>query len=195
VSSLRPALALRTATVAVLTTATAALFTLVPATAATAPTVSATPAVTTPVSDAPVRNVANSSFAFASPAAAVAAAKTGASPAAARASAVQKALGKVGAPYRWGASGPAAFDCSGLTSWAFKQAGISLPRTSRAQSAVGTPVSKANLQPGDLVFFYKPVSHVAIYVGNGKVVHASTSGQPVKIGNLNRMPFNSARRV
>jgi cell wall-associated NlpC family hydrolase len=195
VSSLRPALALRTATVAALTTATAALFTLVPATAATAPAVSATPAVTTPVSDAPVRNVANSSFAFASPAAAVAAAKTGASPAAARASAVQKALGKVGAPYRWGASGPSAFDCSGLTSWAFKQAGVSLPRTSRAQSAVGTPVSKANLQPGDLVFFYKPVSHVAIYIGNGKVVHASTSGQPVKIGNLNRMPFNSARRV
>jgi cell wall-associated NlpC family hydrolase len=196
VSSHRPALALRTATVAALTTATAALFTLVPATAATAPAVSATPAVTTtPVSDAPVRNVANSSVAFAAPAAAVAAAQTGASPAASRASAVQKALGKVGAPYRWGASGPSAFDCSGLTSWAFKQAGVSLPRTSRAQSAVGTPVSKANLQPGDLVFFYKPVSHVAIYVGNGKVVHASTSGQPVKIGNLNAMPFNSARRV
>ncbi|MEK6443368.1 C40 family peptidase [Pseudonocardia sp. T1-2H] len=193
-SSLRPALALRTATVAVLTTATAALFTLVPATAATAPAASATTAVTTPVT-APVRNVANSSSAFASPAAAVAAAKTGASPAAARASAVQKALGKVGAPYRWGASGPSAFDCSGLTSWAFKQAGISLPRTSRAQSRVGTPVSKANLQPGDLVFFYKPVSHVAIYIGNGKVVHASRAGQPVKISNLNRMPFNSARRV
>jgi cell wall-associated NlpC family hydrolase len=195
VSSLRPALALRTATVAALTTATAALFTLVPATAATAPAESATPAVTAPVSDAPVRNVANSSVAFAAPAAAVAAAKTGASPAASRASAVQKALGKVGAPYRWGASGPSAFDCSGLTSWAFKQAGISLPRTSRAQSAVGTPVSKANLQPGDLVFFYKPVSHVAIYIGNGKVVHASTSGQPVKTGNLSAMPFNSARRI
>lgn len=192
-SSLRPVLAIRAATVAAVTTATAALFTLVPATAATAPAVSATPAAT--VVTTPVQPVVNSSLTFAAPAAAVAAAQTSLSPAASRASAMQNALGKLGTPYRWGAAGPSAFDCSGLTSWAFKQAGVSLPRTSRAQATVGTPVAKANLQPGDLVFFYKPVSHVGIYIGNGQVVHASTSGQPVKIGNVSAMPFNSARRV
>jgi peptidoglycan DL-endopeptidase CwlO len=116
-------------------------------------------------------------------------------PAAVRASALSSALGKLGAPYRWGAAGPRAFDCSGLASWAFRQAGVTLPRTSRAMSRVGTPVAKSQLQPGDLVFFYRPVSHVAIYIGNGQVVHASTSGQPVKITALNRMPFAGARRI
>jgi cell wall-associated NlpC family hydrolase len=118
-----------------------------------------------------------------------------ASLAARSAGALSKAMSKIGKPYVYGATGPNAFDCSGLVGWAYKQVGVSLPRTSAAQSRVGTPVSKANLRPGDLVFFYKPVSHVAIYIGNGKVVHASTSGQPVKISELDRMPFNSARRV
>jgi cell wall-associated NlpC family hydrolase len=116
-------------------------------------------------------------------------------PSAARASAVKHALSKVGAPYRYGASGPNAFDCSGLVSWAFKNAGVSLPRTSRAMSKVGTPVAKSDLQPGDLVFFYNPVSHVAIYIGDGKVVHASTKKSPVKVTDMGHMPFNSARRV
>ncbi|NMI02056.1 NlpC/P60 family protein, partial [Pseudonocardia acidicola] len=147
-----------------------------------APVAAAAPALVT----SEIRTVALSA-----PAAAVG----GAVPAIARASAVQNALGKLGAPYRWGATGPSAFDCSGLVKWAFAGTGISLPRTSRAMSAVGTPVSKADLRPGDLVFFYRPVSHVAIYIGNGKVVHASTAGQPVKISDMNRMPFNSARRV
>jgi len=110
-------------------------------------------------------------------------------------SAMNKALSKLGAPYVWGATGPNAFDCSGLVSWSYKQIGVSLPRSSAAQSRVGTPVAKSDLRPGDLVFFYNPVSHVAIYIGNGKVVHASTSGQPVKISELSRMPFNSARRI
>ncbi|WP_181781456.1 C40 family peptidase, partial [Pseudonocardia pini] len=118
-----------------------------------------------------------------------------ASPAAKRAAALQTALAQIGKPYRYGATGPSSFDCSGLTSFAFKNAGVSIPRTSRAQSTVGSPVSKGDLQPGDLVFFYKPVSHVAIYIGNGQVVHASTSGQPVKIGKLDNMPFSGARRV
>ncbi|MBN9109703.1 MAG: C40 family peptidase [Pseudonocardia sp.] len=104
-------------------------------------------------------------------------------------------MSKLGAPYRYGSAGPSAFDCSGLMYWAFKQAGVTIPRTSRAQSTFGTPVSKANLQPGDLVFFYKPVSHVAMYIGNGNVVHASTSGQPVKISTLASMPFSGARRI
>jgi peptidoglycan DL-endopeptidase CwlO len=79
-----------------------------------------------------------------------------------------------------GAAGPNAFDCSGLVKWSFGSAGRALPRSSRALAGVGTPLSKANLQPGDLVFFYKPISHVGIYIGNGKIVHASNRKSPVK---------------
>ncbi len=108
---------------------------------------------------------------------------------------MQNAMSKIGAPYRYGSAGPSAFDCSGLVYWSFKQTGKTLPRSSRAMSQVGKPVAKSALQPGDLVFFYSPVSHVGIYVGGGKVVHASTAGVPVKVVDMNRMPFNSARRV
>ncbi len=118
-----------------------------------------------------------------------------AAPVAARSTAVQLALGKVGSPYRWGGTGPRAFDCSGLVNWAFDQVGVDLPRTSRALSRVGTPVSRANLQPGDLVFFYSPVSHVGIYIGGGRMVHASTSGKPVAVASIDGRPFHSARRV
>jgi cell wall-associated NlpC family hydrolase len=118
-----------------------------------------------------------------------------AAPAAARASAMQKAMGKIGSPYRYGAAGPNAFDCSGLVNWAFRSTGKSLPRSSRAMSQVGTPVPRSALQPGDLVFFYRPVSHVGIYIGNGKVVHASSRKSPVKVSDMGRMPFSSARRV
>src|SRR4051794_34677400 len=121
--------------------------------------------------------------------------KTEMSAAAARKAAVSKALSKLGTPYRWGAMGPNAFDCSGLVKWSFAQAGKSLPRTSRAQASAGTPVSKANLQPGDLVFFYKPISHVGIYIGNGKIVHASRKGQPVKVSDMGRMKFTKAVRL
>ena len=68
---------------------------------------------------------------------------------------------------RYGAAGPSAFDCSGLVTWAYRSGGTSLPRSSRAMSQVGTAVPRSALQPGDLVFFYRPVSHVAIYIGNG----------------------------
>jgi cell wall-associated NlpC family hydrolase len=112
-----------------------------------------------------------------------------------RGSAMSIAMGKLGAPYRWGAAGPGAFDCSGLVYWSYRQLGVTLPRSSSAQSRVGSPVSKGALQPGDLVFFYRPVSHVAIYIGGGRVVHASTAGKPVKISNLNDMPFATARRI
>ena len=122
--------------------------------------------------------------------------KPAASPSAAmRRAAMSTALGKLGKPYRWGAVGPNAFDCSGLVKFSFGAAGRSLPRTSRAMATVGIPVRKADLQPGDLVFFYKPVSHVGIYIGNGKIVHASRSGQPVKISNMASMQFTSARRI
>jgi cell wall-associated NlpC family hydrolase len=117
------------------------------------------------------------------------------SPAAMRKAAMSNALNKLGTPYRWGAMGPNAFDCSGLVKWSFANAGRSLPRTSRAMAGVGVPVAKSDLQPGDLVFFYKPISHVGIYIGNGKIVHASRKGQPVKISDMANMRFTAARRV
>ncbi|OZM70525.1 hydrolase Nlp/P60 [Amycolatopsis antarctica] len=107
--------------------------------------------------------------------------------------AVNAALGKRGSPYVWGATGPGQFDCSGLTSWAYKQAGISLPRSSRAQATFGQSVPRDQLQPGDLVFFYSPVSHVGIYIGNGQMVHAPTSGDVVKVSALQK-EFSGARR-
>jgi peptidoglycan DL-endopeptidase CwlO len=137
----------------------------------------ATPTRATPTVDLPVRRVALSA------------------PSRAGSAAVSHAMSKLGAPYRWGAAGPSAFDCSGLVSWAYKKVGVSLPRTSRAMSRVGSPVSKSALRPGDLVFFYTPVSHVGIYIGGGKVVNASQPGTPVKVSNISGMPFNSARRV
>src|SRR6185312_7125061 len=138
-----------------------------------------------PAVQAPVKLVAAAKPA--APAVAAAAARRG--------SAMSIAMGRLGAPYRWGAAGPGAFDCSGLVYWSYRQIGTTLPRSSSAQSRVGTPVSKGALQPGDLVFFYRPVSHVAIYIGGGRVVHASTAGKPVKISNLGDMPFTSARRI
>jgi cell wall-associated NlpC family hydrolase len=110
--------------------------------------------------------------------------------------AVNTALAQVGKPYVWGASGPNSFDCSGLTMYSYAAAGVALPHSSSAQSTMGRPVSRDQLQPGDLVFFYSPVSHVAMYIGNGEIVHASTSGEPVKVASLASMPdYNSARRI
>ena len=187
--SLRSALSRRTAVVAG-SAAAAALFATVPAAPAgtpAAPPASPTVTVTTPV----VRLAATQPAVITLNPQAVAAA----TPAAVRTSAMQKALGKVGSKYRYGASGPNAFDCSGLVSWAFKNSGKSLPRTSKAMSRVGSPVSKSALQPGDLVFFYGGPSHVGIYVGNGKVVHASNPRHPVRVADMKSMPFHSARRV
>ena len=117
-------------------------------------------------------------------------------PTAAAQAAVSTALAQVGDPYVWGAAGPGSFDCSGLTQYAYAAAGISLPHSSSMQSRMGVPVSRSSLQPGDLIFFYSPVSHVAMYIGNGQMVHASTSGQPVKVVSVDSMPnYNSARRI
>jgi peptidoglycan DL-endopeptidase CwlO len=110
--------------------------------------------------------------------------------------AVRTALAQVGDPYVWGAAGPNAFDCSGLMQYAYAAAGISLPHSSAMQSTMGVPVSRSELRPGDLIFFYSPVSHVGMYIGNGQMVHASTSGQPVKIASVDYMPsYHSARRI
>lgn len=111
------------------------------------------------------------------------------------ASALAAARKALGTRYVWGGTGRGGFDCSGLMLWSYKQAGVSLPRSSRAQSGVGKAVSRDQLQPGDLVFFYSPVSHVGIYVGGGMVLHAPQSGDVVKISPMSRMPFHNARRV
>lgn len=163
------------------------------------------PAPAVPRAAAPAAAPANSAAAPAKPAAAPAKPAPAANkpaPAAkpapaggGRGRAMANAMSKLGAAYRWGATGPNAFDCSGLVYWSYRQVGLTLPRTSQAQSQVGTPIAKSALQPGDLVFFYRPVSHVAIYVGNGQVVHASTAGSPVKISQLSTMPFATARRI
>jgi cell wall-associated NlpC family hydrolase len=102
---------------------------------------------------------------------------------------------QLGDSYGYGASGPNRWDCSGLTQGAYKAAGIKLPHSSRGQMKYGKAVSRANLRPGDLVFFYSPVSHVAIYAGGGNVIHASRPGKPVNVGKVSHMPFAGARRV
>jgi len=108
--------------------------------------------------------------------------------------ALQAALSKLGSPYEYGAAGPGSFDCSGLVQWAYKQAGVSVPRTSQAQAGVGTPVAQQDLQPGDIVAFYGG-GHVGIYAGNGNVIHAPDYGQPVKVAPMRYMDFTNARRV
>ena len=100
---------------------------------------------------------------------------------------VDRALAQRGKPYVWAASGPGSFDCSGLVQYAFQAAGISLPHSSRMQSQMGTPVSRAEARAGDLVAFYSPVSHIGIYLGNGQMVHAPTSGDVVKIASIDTM--------
>ena len=97
-------------------------------------------------------------------------------------SAVQVALGQVGKPYAWGGSGPGSFDCSGLVTYAYRAAGVThLPRSSSAMYGATTRISRSDLRPGDLVFYHSPVSHVAIYIGNGQVVEAPNSGNNVRV--------------
>ncbi|WP_410568911.1 NlpC/P60 family protein [Amycolatopsis sp. cmx-4-61] len=114
-------------------------------------------------------------------------------PTAAAQAALNAALSKLGSAYVYGATGPSTFDCSGLTMWAYKQAGITLPRTSREQSTFGAAVPRDQLQPGDLVFYYSPVSHVGMYIGDGKMVHAPDTGDVVKISPL-QSQYAGARR-
>jgi peptidoglycan DL-endopeptidase CwlO len=111
------------------------------------------------------------------------------------AAAVSYAYAKLGSPYVWGATGPDAFDCSGLVQAAYRSAGISLPRTTYAQIGAGTRVPRSELRPGDLVFFYSGISHVGIYVGNGQMIHAPNPSAPVRIAPIDEMPFAGATRV
>jgi peptidoglycan DL-endopeptidase CwlO len=110
------------------------------------------------------------------------------------AAAVKYAMAQVGDAYVYGAAGPSAFDCSGLTMMAWAQAGIGLPHSSAAQYGTGTRVSTSDLQPGDLVFYYSPISHVGMYIGNGMIVHAANPGSGVTTAPLYSMPYVGAVR-
>ncbi len=100
--------------------------------------------------------------------------------------AINAALGQLGVPYRYAMSSPGvAFDCSGLTHYAWGQAGVYLPRNSAAQAAATPHVPPGDAQPGDLIFYYSPISHVGIYLGSGQLVHAPNSGRTVSVGTVN----------
>jgi cell wall-associated NlpC family hydrolase len=108
--------------------------------------------------------------------------------------AVDAALDQLGTRYRWGGNTPRGFDCSGLTSWAYAEAGVTIPRTSRARYSQLTRVSRSNLLPGDLVFYNSPVSHVAMYVGDGQIVESPRRGLTVRLRSLDsRTPRGYAR--
>jgi cell wall-associated NlpC family hydrolase len=108
--------------------------------------------------------------------------------------AVGYAMAQVGDAYVYGAAGPSAFDCSGLTMMAWAAAGVSLPHSSTAQYSSGPHVSEGDLQPGDLVFYYSPISHVGMYIGNGMIVHAANPGSGVTTAPLHSMPYVGAVR-
>jgi cell wall-associated NlpC family hydrolase len=109
--------------------------------------------------------------------------------------AIEVALSKVGSRYAMGGSGPDVFDCSGLTSYAYAAAGVMLPHSSRAQSTLGQRVERSALQPGDLVFYYTPISHVALYIGNGMIVHARTYGVPLSVTSVDQSGYRWAVRL
>ncbi|GAB3858652.1 C40 family peptidase [Nocardioides maradonensis] len=110
------------------------------------------------------------------------------------AAAVHYAMAQVGKAYVWGAAGPSAFDCSGLTMMAWAQAGVSLPHSSSAQYSMGPHIAESDLQPGDLVFYYSPISHVGMYIGNGLIVNAENPSVGVKVTSLHAMPYVGAVR-
>ena len=113
--------------------------------------------------------------------------------------ALRFAVKQIGDRYVWGAAGPIKWDCSGLTMRAYEQAGVRLPHSSRAQFNYGRSISRPNLQPGDLVFFGSPISHVGIYIGAGKMVHAPRPGARVQIvefgDSFGRKRYVGARRL
>jgi cell wall-associated NlpC family hydrolase len=116
------------------------------------------------------------------------------------AAAVRVALGQVGKPYRWGATGPASFDCSGLVRFAYADAGLSLPRTSRQQWSAGRHIQVDGLRPGDLVFFASDpadpstIHHVGMYVGQGLMVHAPHTGALVRVDAVPPSGYAGATR-
>ena len=110
------------------------------------------------------------------------------------AAAVNYALAQVGKSYVYGAAGPNSFDCSGLTMMAWAQAGVALPHSSSAQFNSGPRIAASDLRPGDLVFYYSPISHVGMYIGNGKIVDAANPRSGVRVTGLYSMPYVGAVR-
>lgn len=110
------------------------------------------------------------------------------------AAAIRYAMAQVGKAYVYGAAGPSAFDCSGLTMRAYGTAGVGLPHSSGAQFSSGPRIAASALQPGDLVFYYSAISHVGIYIGNGMIVHAANPSQGVRVSPLHSMPYVGAVR-
>ena len=110
------------------------------------------------------------------------------------AAAISYAMAQVGDAYVYGAMGDNAFDCSGLTMRAWGAAGVGLPHSSSAQYGSGPHISASALQPGDLVFYYSPISHVGMYIGNGLIVHAANPGTGVAVSGLYSMPYVGAVR-
>ncbi|GGU83507.1 hypothetical protein GCM10010211_56880 [Streptomyces albospinus] len=108
--------------------------------------------------------------------------------------AVSFAYAALGKPYAWGATGPSAYDCSGLAQAAWKSAGVTLPRTTYTQINAGTRIDRSQLAPGDLVFFYSGISHVGICIGDGRMIHAPHPGAPVRIAPIDQLPFAGATR-
>lgn len=104
------------------------------------------------------------------------------------------ALAQIGKPYRYGASGPNAYDCSGLAQRSWRAAGVSIPRTTEQQAHFGSAVPLSQIQPGDLVIFYADASHVGIYAGHGDVVVAPHAGTVVTVQQMRWMPINTVRR-
>jgi len=98
--------------------------------------------------------------------------------------AIAAAQAQLGKPYAWGAAGPNSFDCSGLTAWAWRAGGVSLPHFSGAQYSSTTHVSMSAIQPGDLIFYESPDQHVALYVGGGQIIHAPHAGDVVRYDSL-----------
>ncbi|MGC1215412.1 MAG: NlpC/P60 family protein [Micromonospora sp.] len=109
--------------------------------------------------------------------------------------AIRVACQQVGDPYVWGANGPDAFDCSGLTQYAYKAAGIYLTHFTGAQWNEGRSVSRSEARPGDLVFFYSDLHHMGLYLGDGLMVHAPRTGKPVQVTKISYMPVAGFRRV
>jgi cell wall-associated NlpC family hydrolase len=109
--------------------------------------------------------------------------------------ALRWALTRRGDPYVWGGAGPSDFDCSGLVMWAYAQVGISLPHFTGFQWNSGVHVSRSQLQPGDLVFFFPDISHVGMYVGNGLMLDAPTFGQPVQVQPIFWSAYVGAVRI
>lgn len=111
------------------------------------------------------------------------------------AAALAAAIAKVGSPYVYGSTGPRSFDCSGLMYWSWRQAGVSLPRTSQEQAYAGRRINLSEARPGDLVIFYKDMHHVGMYAGGGVVVHAPYPGAQVRYESVSAMPVSGVVRV